>query len=498
MKGTLWQAKHSACSNAKVWSALMEGTDAMLKAANVEMVGWDKAGSGMVTAFVKGDVAAVKAAVDAGAEAAGRVGTVIAVHVIARPHDDLGGMMPKKKAAAPRRHAVEEVNSLSCIDLQKRTDTDCNDNDQCQGAINGRQQRRIRHRPGHDRNQGLGRPGRSDRRDVQGRQRRDRQDDPDRRRVRDDDRPRRRRQREGRGRRRRRSGRPRRRAGRVARDRPAAPGFARRVTARVAADRRCSGSNQKRSGTVVRTSILESAPHCRPLDTDPCSSSSPTSASPASSSSSSTWSKNGEEIARGGYERIGQAGSPYANARRRDRRDPEGAARSKPDAIGFKAVHGGPISGAVRVTDEVHRDDGAICRCRPGAQPAVHRGDEGVPREAARACRRWRRSRRRFIRRSRCRGRSTRSRTSGPKSSASADTAFTAHRIATSRRASRNWSARKAQADHLVATSAGQLEHLRDREWQVGGEQLGHDAADRVAAEQSRRRFRYVRPAAAD
>jgi ethanolamine utilization protein EutM len=57
----------------------------------------------MVTAFVRGDVAAVKAAVDAGAEAAGRVGTVISVHVIARPHDELGGMMPKAKkpAAAP-------------------------------------------------------------------------------------------------------------------------------------------------------------------------------------------------------------------------------------------------------------------------------------------------------------------------------------------------------------------------------------------------------------
>jgi ethanolamine utilization protein EutM len=83
--------------------SLMEGTDAMLKSANVEMIGWDKAGSGMVTAFVKGDVAAVKAAVDAGAEAAGRIGTVVSVHVIARPHDDLGGMMPKSKkpAAAP-------------------------------------------------------------------------------------------------------------------------------------------------------------------------------------------------------------------------------------------------------------------------------------------------------------------------------------------------------------------------------------------------------------
>ena len=81
--------------------ALMEGSDAMLKAANVEMLGWDKAGSGLVTAFVKGDVAAVKAAVDAGAEAAGRVGQVVSVHVIARPHDDLGGMMPKKKTTAP-------------------------------------------------------------------------------------------------------------------------------------------------------------------------------------------------------------------------------------------------------------------------------------------------------------------------------------------------------------------------------------------------------------
>jgi len=80
--------------------ALMEGTDAMLKAANVEMVGWDKAGSGMVTAFVKGDVAAVKAAIDAGAEAAGRIGTVVAVNVIARPHDELGGLLPKAKKAA--------------------------------------------------------------------------------------------------------------------------------------------------------------------------------------------------------------------------------------------------------------------------------------------------------------------------------------------------------------------------------------------------------------
>src|SRR5450631_4084615 len=86
--------------------ALMEGTDAMLKAANVEMVGWDKAGSGMVTAFVKGDVAAVKAAIDAGAESAGRIGSIIAAHVIARPHDELGGLLPKGKKVDPNAKPV--------------------------------------------------------------------------------------------------------------------------------------------------------------------------------------------------------------------------------------------------------------------------------------------------------------------------------------------------------------------------------------------------------
>ena len=87
--------------------ALMEGSDAMLKAANVEMMGWDKAGAGMVTAFVRGDVAAVKAAVDAGAEAAGRVGTVVSVHVIPRPHDELAPMMPNttEQQAPPKRVA---------------------------------------------------------------------------------------------------------------------------------------------------------------------------------------------------------------------------------------------------------------------------------------------------------------------------------------------------------------------------------------------------------
>ena len=70
--------------------ALMEACDAALKAANVTMTGWEKVGSGYVTGFFRGDVAAVKAATDAGAAAAAQVGTVIAVLVIPRPHDDLG------------------------------------------------------------------------------------------------------------------------------------------------------------------------------------------------------------------------------------------------------------------------------------------------------------------------------------------------------------------------------------------------------------------------
>jgi ethanolamine utilization protein EutM len=72
--------------------AAVEGLDAALKAANVTFVDTRKVGSGLVAWSVKGDVAAVRAAVDAGAEAAGRVGEVISVHVIARPHEGVGKM----------------------------------------------------------------------------------------------------------------------------------------------------------------------------------------------------------------------------------------------------------------------------------------------------------------------------------------------------------------------------------------------------------------------
>ncbi|MSU62519.1 MAG: BMC domain-containing protein [Pedosphaera sp.] len=68
---------------------LLEASDAALKSANVTLVGWEKVGSGYVTAFFRGDVAAVKAATDAGAAAAAQVGQVISVQVIPRPHDGL-------------------------------------------------------------------------------------------------------------------------------------------------------------------------------------------------------------------------------------------------------------------------------------------------------------------------------------------------------------------------------------------------------------------------
>jgi microcompartment protein CcmL/EutN len=85
---------------------LLEATDAMLKSANVEFVGWQSVGAGLVTAFVEGNVAAVKAATDAGAEAAARIGEVISVQVISRPHDELPSFVQQNKAAAREPVAV--------------------------------------------------------------------------------------------------------------------------------------------------------------------------------------------------------------------------------------------------------------------------------------------------------------------------------------------------------------------------------------------------------
>jgi ethanolamine utilization protein EutM len=84
----------------KGFVTLVEATDAMLKAANVTFLGWDKVGSGLVSVFVTGDVAAVKAGTDAGAAAGGRIGEIVSVQVIPRPHEDIGVVLP-----APAKNA---------------------------------------------------------------------------------------------------------------------------------------------------------------------------------------------------------------------------------------------------------------------------------------------------------------------------------------------------------------------------------------------------------
>lgn len=72
----------------------IEAADAMTKSANVELVGYEKIGSGLVTVMVRGDVGAVKAAVETGADAAGRLGELVATHVIPRPHNDVEKILP--------------------------------------------------------------------------------------------------------------------------------------------------------------------------------------------------------------------------------------------------------------------------------------------------------------------------------------------------------------------------------------------------------------------
>ena len=77
--------------------AAIEAADTMLKAANVVLVGTEKIGSGLVSVMVRGDVGAVKSAVESGAESAGRLGELVATHVIPRPHDDVEKILPVLK-----------------------------------------------------------------------------------------------------------------------------------------------------------------------------------------------------------------------------------------------------------------------------------------------------------------------------------------------------------------------------------------------------------------
>jgi len=78
-------------------TAAIEAADAMCKAANVVLVGTEKIGSGLVTVMVRGDVGAVKSAVESGSAAAGRLGELVATHVIPRPHTDVEMILPKLK-----------------------------------------------------------------------------------------------------------------------------------------------------------------------------------------------------------------------------------------------------------------------------------------------------------------------------------------------------------------------------------------------------------------
>ena len=80
--------------------AAIEAADAMVKSANVQMVGKEQVGGGLVTVMVRGDVGAVKAATDAGAAAAEKVGELVSVHVIARPHAEVDVILPKGRESS--------------------------------------------------------------------------------------------------------------------------------------------------------------------------------------------------------------------------------------------------------------------------------------------------------------------------------------------------------------------------------------------------------------
>ena len=87
------------------YPAMVEAADAMVKAARVELVSYEKTGGGYVTAVVRGDVAAVKAAVEAGARGAEKIGELVAIHVIPRPHANVGVALPLGRASAGSKTA---------------------------------------------------------------------------------------------------------------------------------------------------------------------------------------------------------------------------------------------------------------------------------------------------------------------------------------------------------------------------------------------------------
>ena len=100
-------------------TALVEASDAMSKAANVVLLAWDRVGAGLVTVFCQGDVAAVKAALDAGAASAAGIGQVHSVHAIPRPHDDLGQALPRRSTATVER--APEPCALGLVETRGAT-----------------------------------------------------------------------------------------------------------------------------------------------------------------------------------------------------------------------------------------------------------------------------------------------------------------------------------------------------------------------------------------
>ena len=89
----------------------IEAADAMVKAANVTLVGYQHAGGGLVSVMVRGDVGAVQAATESGSAAAARVGELVSVHVIPRPHGDVEAILPKKKGRGRRKSQSQQAES---------------------------------------------------------------------------------------------------------------------------------------------------------------------------------------------------------------------------------------------------------------------------------------------------------------------------------------------------------------------------------------------------
>jgi microcompartment protein CcmL/EutN len=109
--------------------SLIEGTDSMLKAANVTFAGWVSVGSGLVTAFVEGDVGAVKAATDSGEASARKVGELTSVLVISRPHDDLpnfsGALHAPSKTVRTGHQAIGLIETKGLVGLIDASDAMC-------------------------------------------------------------------------------------------------------------------------------------------------------------------------------------------------------------------------------------------------------------------------------------------------------------------------------------------------------------------------------------